>query len=190
MKKNSDKEKFFLQKKGITKNFSGGMYAFVMFIISYYERVKTQLKIDYDSFIIVQVGISHTLYYLNKRSSENVKTFSEIQSYLHFMTGEIKHTFNFSNNNLSSTKLTISSVCLVTSMPKETVRRKVQKLINRKILKMSDKNGISPGESYKKIFNDFPPQTVMQISKLLNFWKKNDVLDPLLNINKTTNQIK
>ena len=57
----------FLEKKIINailkeKPFSMGMYSFVMFIINYYARVKKQIKIDFDSFIIVQVVTSHALY--------------------------------------------------------------------------------------------------------------------------------
>ena len=66
----------FIEKKLINaklkeKNFSMGMYSFIMFIIGYYSRVKKQIKIDFDSFIIVQVVTSHALYILNKSSYED-----------------------------------------------------------------------------------------------------------------------
>ena len=51
------------------KPFAAGMYDFVMVMISYYSRVREQLKIDYDSFMIVQTVVSHSLYHLNKKKS-------------------------------------------------------------------------------------------------------------------------
>ena len=49
------------------KPFAAGMYGFVMVMISYYSRVREKLKIDYDSFMIIQVVVSHSLYQLNKK---------------------------------------------------------------------------------------------------------------------------
>ena len=49
------------------KPFAAGMYGFVMVMISYYSRVREQLKIDYDSFMIIQTAVSHSLYQLNKK---------------------------------------------------------------------------------------------------------------------------
>mgnify|MGYP003998132841 CR=1 FL=1 len=51
----------------MNKPFALGMYRFLMFNIDYYARVRDKLKIDYDSFIILQTVISHTLYLLNKK---------------------------------------------------------------------------------------------------------------------------
>ena len=53
----------------------------------------------------------------------------------------------------SNTKLTISSICLVTSLPKETVRRKVSELSKKNLLKISKKDGILLGSMYKKGFS-------------------------------------
>ena len=50
------------------KPFAIGMYRFAMFVISYYARVREKLKIDYDSFMIVQTVVSHSLYQLNKKN--------------------------------------------------------------------------------------------------------------------------
>ena len=49
------------------KPFAAGMYGFVMVMISYYSRVREKLKIDYDSFMIIQTVVSHSLYQLNKK---------------------------------------------------------------------------------------------------------------------------
>ena len=51
----------------LQKPFAQGMYIFSMFIIGYYSRVREKLKIDYDSFMIVQTVVGHSLYLLNKK---------------------------------------------------------------------------------------------------------------------------
>ena len=49
------------------KPFAEGMYRFSMFMINYYARVREYLKIDYDSFMIIQTVVSNNLYQLNKK---------------------------------------------------------------------------------------------------------------------------
>ncbi len=56
--------------------FSKGFYEWVMFILSFYTRVREKLNIDYESFVILQVVVSHSLYEINKTGS---KTFSELE---------------------------------------------------------------------------------------------------------------
>ena len=51
------------------KPFSAGMYEFVMIMINYYARVRETLKIDYDSFMIIQTVVSHSLYLMNKKKN-------------------------------------------------------------------------------------------------------------------------
>ena len=46
--------------------FSKGLYEWIMFIISYYSRIKETLKIDFESFIVLQVVVGHSLYQINK----------------------------------------------------------------------------------------------------------------------------
>ena len=57
------------------KIFGKGMYEFLMFMIEHYRRVKTDLKMDFDSFIIIQVVVSHEVYIMQSQTS---KTYSEI----------------------------------------------------------------------------------------------------------------
>ena len=72
-------EKKLLSAKLKEKPFSMGMYGFVMFIISYYSRVRKQIKIDFDSFIIVQVVTSHALYVLNQTSYDKKLSYPDIK---------------------------------------------------------------------------------------------------------------
>jgi len=163
------------------KPFAESMYRFGMFIIDYYVRVKQQVEIDYESFMIIQVAVTHELYSLNKkkpssnRSYENVETaFNKLIELNH----DIYDIFQYDLKNKN--RLTISSICLVLDLPKETTRRKISLLCKKNLLHVSKKNGISLGASYKKVFQKFVPKTVYEISRLLKNWKKSGALNNLL----------
>ena len=167
------------------------MYSFVMFIIGYYARVKKQIKIDFDSFIIVQVVTSHALYILNKTSYENKLSYPDIKKAWEKMAAEydsnpleMLEKTSKKGAFLKNSKLTISSICLVTELPKETVRRKIELLSKKKILTMSKKNGVSIGSDYKKIYSEFVPQTTFEVIQLLKKWETSGLLKSLLNFNK------
>ena len=186
----------FLEKKIINtklkeKPFSMGMYSFVMFIINYYARVKKQIKIDFDSFIIVQVVTSHALYILNKTSYENKVSYPDIKKSWEKMAAEYDSSplemlekTSKKSAFLKNSKLTISSICLVTELPKETVRRKIELLSKKKILMISKKNGVSIGSDYKKIYSEFVPQTTFEVIQLLKKWETSGLLKSLLNFSK------
>ena len=78
--------------------FSQGLYHWVMFILSLYTRVRENLKIDFESFVILQVVVSHSLYQLNKTGS---KTFSELEDQM---------TNIAENKKIKNTKLTFTSL--------------------------------------------------------------------------------
>ena len=63
--------------------FSQGLYHWVMFILSFYTRVRENLKIDFESFVILQVVVSHSLYQINKSGN---KTFSELEEQMEKIT--------------------------------------------------------------------------------------------------------
>ena len=98
------------------KPFAEGMYRFSMFMIDYYSRVRENLKLDYDSFMIVQTVVSHSLYQLNKKKNLGI-SYSELEL-------EWEKAISNANRELldavvsykaqHSSKLTISSICLVT----------------------------------------------------------------------------
>jgi hypothetical protein len=79
-------------------------------------------------------------------------------------------------------KLTLSSICLVTELPKETVRRKVGQLNKLKLLKISKKKGITLGSRYAFIFKEFVPESVRQVARMLQEWEKLGIIKNVLNI--------
>ena len=191
--KNIEKEinKVRLKLKVGTKeqtNFSGQkpfaqiMYRFSMFMIDYYSRVKKELKIDYDSFMIVQTCVIHTLYQLTKKPNNSSLSYEELETeWEKIRQLERPATDEFENYiPKSHIKLNISSICLVTNLPKETVRRKVNILTKKNILKISKKNGIFLGKQYSKIFKEFVPVTVHEISNMIKHWERTGILKNII----------
>ena len=164
----------------LQKPFAQGMYLFSMFMIGYYQRVRTRLNFDYDSFIIIQVVVSHTLYYLSKVKENS--SYEDLEAEWGKLTKiyQSPEADTSDSEIINSHKLTISSICLVSALPKETVRRKANELCKKNVLKNSKKNGIQLGAQYKKIFQSFVPETTKDVAKLIKRWKKSGILDTLL----------
>ena len=92
--------------------FSSGLYSWMMFLINLYNRVKKNLKIDFDSFMIMQLVVSDYLYKTNK---DGVKNFGDIEK-------ELKNNHELF---IEKRKVNIASIAEVLGLPRETVRRKV-----------------------------------------------------------------
>jgi len=152
--------------------FSQGLYHWVMFILSFYTRVRENLKIDFETFVILQVVVSHSLYQLNKSGT---KTFAELQDQITNITQK-----KLKNNS----KLTFASIAEVLQLPRETVRRKVLILTKRNILLSDDVDGIKLGAAYKTIYKEFVTQTTLDMSSLIKKWKKSGALETLLELDK------
>ena len=152
--------------------FSKGLYHWVMFILSLYTRVRENLKIDFESFVILQVVVSHSLYQINKTG---IKTFSELENQM-TKVGQSKQIRN--------NKLTFASISDVLQLPRETVRRKVLGLSKNNILLGNTESGIKLGPAYKTIYKEFVTQTTLDLSSLLKKWKKSGALENLLELEK------
>ena len=169
------------------KPFATGMYGFVMIMINYYARVREKLKIDYDSFMIIQTVVSHTLYQLNKEQVGSKSYFELEKEWEKLINKDIINATEVIRYGLkdisikNKVKLTISSICLVTMLPKETVRRKLNELTKKNLLRISKKNGILLGQQYPKVFREFTPQTTLEVSRLIKNWDKSGVLKAILN---------
>tara|TARA_Y100000741_G_C18185583_1_gene531209 strand:+ start:418 stop:966 length:549 start_codon:yes stop_codon:yes gene_type:complete len=163
-------EKVAKEKGQNSPMFSHGLYHWVMFILSLYTRVRENLKIDFESFVILQVVVSHSLYQLNKSGN---KTFSELEDQM------VSITQKKTNREV---KLTFASISEVLQLPRETVRRKVLALKRKDILEFESLNGISLGSAYKTIYKEFVSQTTVDLSSLLKKWKKSGALETLIEL--------
>ena len=167
----------------LQKPFAKGMYKFSTFMLDYYARVREQLNIDYDSFMIVQTVVSHILYNLTKNKgsssySDLEREWKQLISSNEPITA-VNVVGNYKNINQNE-KLTVSSICLVIKLPKETVRRKTRELQKKGILKITKKNGIVLGQQYKVIFKSFVPQTTLEVAKLVKDWETSGILKSLI----------
>ena len=152
--------------------FSKGLYEWIMFVISFYSRVRETLKIDFETFIVLQVVVSHSLYQVNKTGS---KSYSEIKEHVEELS-MVKLKKNL--------KLTFASISEVIQLPRETVRRKVLELCKKDILTFNSENGIKLGPAYKTIYQEFVSQTTVDMSTLVKKWKHSGALDKLLELDK------
>ena len=152
--------------------FSQGLYHWVMFILSLYTRVRENLKIDFESYVILQVVVSHSLYQINKTGS---KSFSELE----YQMTKISQSKKMRNN-----KLTFASIADVLQLPRETVRRKVLSLGKKNILLEKTESGIKLGPAYKTIYKEFVSQTILDLSTLIKKWEKSGALELLLREDK------
>ena len=168
----------------IEKPFAQSMYLFTLFMVNYYSRVREKLKLDYDSFMIVQTCVLHTVYHIGKSSNTISRSYSELEKEWEKIKHKTVSATNAFDNYAPSkhNKLSISSICLVTNQPKETVRRKTNELVEMNLLKISKKDGIVLGKHYAKIFKEFVPQTTHEVSKVIKFWDKNGVLKNIINL--------
>ena len=162
-----------VKEKGLKEPiFSQGLYHWVMFIIGFYTRVRETLKIDFESFIVLQVVVSHSLYQLNKTGN---KSYSEIKENVELLSKvRLK----------KSLKLTFASISDVIQLPRETVRRKVLEFCRKDILTFNSENGIKLGPAYKSIYQEFVSQTTVDMSTLVKKWKHSGALDKLLELDK------
>ena len=155
-----------IPKKEESQNFSSGLYHWMMFLINFYNRVKKNLKIDFDSFMILQLVVSDYLYKTNK---EGTKSYKELEK-------------SFKNNSdlfKDKRKVNIASIAEILNLPRETVRRKVLHLHKIKLIDYG-KNGIGVGADYKVVFNEFVLGTINNMSSLIKKWEADGSLKNLL----------
>ncbi len=152
-------------------SFTRGVYYWLMFMIDSYRDVRRMLKVDYESFIILQTVISHFLHSMNKEEDADWIRMWELAS------------DEKAKNILSKSKLTTSSISLVTGLPRETVRRKLLELRKKKIILLDKKEGLLLGEKFEIFHKKFTQNSILKVSEMLNKWEKIGTLEFILNVN-------
>ena len=115
------------------------IYFIVSHHINHFLNVKKMVKHDYESHMILLTVYSHYLYQtitLGKSLSwTEVFDKTETEDHKRLMKGK---------------KLTIFAVAENLYIPQETVRRKLEKLIKKKLLDYSKSEGLSLGKKFKE----------------------------------------
>ena len=82
-------------------------------------------------------------------------------------------------SKIQKNRLTVSSICQVSTLPKETVRRKVRALVARKILSQTKSEGVLVGPGYKLIFDETVPKTTLAFSRLIKMVLAGKIVDSI-----------
>jgi len=152
------------------ENFSSGFYDWAIFLINFYQRINKKLGLDFESFLILQVVVSYNVYLINKNKKVSLEALS--------------FEFEQSSNSdfLSNLKLTVTSISSSLDMPRETVKRKVLVLQNKKFLKINPNNAIQLGKKYAEIFSEFASGTTLDLARLMQRWDNKGIVKQFLNL--------
>ncbi len=151
--------------------YSKAGYAFLLFITDYYKRAN-EFGLNIDEIMIVHVVAAQYMYKLNKKKT---RTFEELKK---ISPEDIKKSFQGS-------KLSILSVANILGQPKESVRRRIQKLIDFQLLSKDTNGGVILNENYQKILEQLSSGTNITFSKLVNDLNDMGALNMLLNGRKS-----
>ena len=137
------------------------IYSVVAYHINHFLNVKKFVKHDYESHMILLTVYSHFLF----QTIVKGKSFSWTEVFEKTETEEHKTL-------MKDRKLTIFSVAENLLMPQETVRRKLEKLCNRKLLDYSKSGGLSLGKKFKETIEPVGKADGQDIFALLEKFKK------------------
>lgn len=148
------------------QEFSNAGYEFLMFLTDYYKRVG-DLNLTFDEMMVLNTVAAQ----LGLQSSESLS----IEEVLNLKDEKLQKFFK-------SSKLSILSIANILNQPKESIRRRVNKLIKLKLLaKDKNTNGIMLTEKYSEISKNFSMITLNKFVFLIKNFNKNGFLSDLLN---------
>ena len=135
-------------------NWSQAAYSWLMFMTSYYRRVG-DLNLDIDEMMTLNTVVAHWLYKVNSKDN---KSYAEL----------VASTDKDIREQLEGSKLSILSIANILGQPKESTRRRVQKLIDFQLVAKDQNKGIIVGENYTKIVEKFGKQTSKELARLIS----------------------
>ena len=153
------------------QDYSNVGYYFLMFMADYYKRVGN-LNLSFDEMMVLNTVASHLAYNLDSSQTLSVE---EMLNLKNEKIQKIHH----------KSKLSILSIANILDQPKESVRRRVNKLIKLNlIIKDKKTNGIMLTEKYREIIKKFGVVTTNKFILLIQNMDKNNFLSEILNDNK------
>ena len=148
-------------------------YAFQVFLTDYYRRVKTDYKLDFDTFMIIVVVTQHAIYEANKARVAPVVQLEELKK-------DIEQTRSEGFFKSRGRKLGINSISNVLEMPEETTRRKIESLVKKKILAKSKTDGIILGEDFLKYHSPFAEKSIKSFKALVRQMNRSNLITDIL----------
>ena len=152
--------------KDSQQKFSVAAYAWLMFITDYYRRV-SDLDLNFDEMMTLNTVVTQWLYKIN---TQDPKSRQEITDMTDIEIGKY----------FQGSRLSILSIANILNQPKESVRRRVQKLIDYQLIKKDKNGGLTVSENYTKLINTFGKQTQKELAKLLKNYDQHNVIKPLI----------
>ena len=149
--------------------YSETLYHLINFRIEQFNQSKSMLGIDYESFMILSVIGSHYLKNNIAKSSNWDEAWEQVRS------PKIEELY-------SKKKLTIFAVSSILSLPKETVRRKIEVLKKKKLIIKTSKLVILPHQKGEDLLKPFASKELFSLSNFLQALKKHKTLDQILNL--------
>ena len=134
------------------KSYSQAAYSWLMLITNYYKRVN-ELDLNIDEMMTLNTVSAHWLYKINSKEEKSYDDLTDMPD------EEITKYF-------SGSRLSILSIANILGQPKESTRRRVQKLIDYQLLKKDDNNGIMLGENYTKLVSEFADKNESELYRL------------------------
>ena len=158
-------------KKKILSAHNEAVYHLINFRINQFTSSQQLLKMDYLSFMICSVVATHILY-KNMLKNKNI----DWDEHWKIIRTESENLIQ------NKKKLSIFAISETLKIPKESVRRKLLKLVDRKILNHSTAYGVVPGINMADIIKPFAKKEIMQLSGFLKALKKHKALDQVIDI--------
>ena len=142
-----------LNSKDSQSKYSIAAYAWLMFITNYYRRV-SELDLNFDEMMTLNTVVTQWLYVVNTqdpKSREEITAMTDLEIGKHFQ----------------GSRLSVLSIANILNQPKESVRRRVQKLIHYQLIKKDTNGGLTVSENYLKLIGNFSKQTQIDLTKFL-----------------------
>ena len=158
-------------KKKVLSAHNEALYHLINFRISQFISSQALLKMDYQSFMVCSVVGSHILH-------KNILKNKNVDWDEHWKIIRTESENQIQNKR----KLSIFAISETLKIPKESVRRKLLKLIDRKILKHSTSYGVVPGVNMADVFKPFAKKEFLELSGFLKELKKHRALDQVTEI--------
>ena len=134
------------------KSYSQAAYSWLMLITNYYKRVN-ELDLNIDEMMTLNTVSAHWLYKINSKEEKSFDDLTDMPD------EEITKYF-------SGSRLSILSIANILGQPKESTRRRVQKLIDYQLLKKDENNGIMLGEKYTNVVSEFADKNASELYRL------------------------
>ena len=151
------------------------VYHVISHHIDHYRQTKKIFKTDYDSHMITLTVFAHFLYgTLNPSHEKYQHEDLEWGEMFPLVKGLSKNKKKYLD------RLSLFSLSHMLSMPKETVRRKVDTLCKAKQLGYSAQGGVTVGDKFEVMAKEMGPIDILSIEKAIKAIAKNGGVSKIL----------